>query len=107
MSTLRFLNLVDTGVGGPYRTDRGEANVGIFSFAQDAFVKPLTSPAAVAELSRRDAILRPLSLAIPELRIRLCEDAEGSGLETFYETKPTEFCWHAACGRDWWDEAYF
>ncbi len=58
---------------------------------------------AADEIARRDAVLRPLSLALPELRILLHPDESG-------KTKrgaPCNGWWHARCGYDWTDPVFF
>ena len=53
------------------------------------------------ERNRRDAILRPLSLAIPDLRFRLHSDDN----DDFPEDASMHW-WHALCGHDWWDPVF-
>ena len=53
------------------------------------------------ERNRRDAILRPLSLAIPDLRFRLHSDDNDDFLED-----ASMHWWHALCGYDWWDPVF-
>ena len=64
----------------------------------------MDSPEGAAEVARREAVLRPLSLALPDLRFRL--GFEPSGLE-FGEPEPAMVWWHAACGHDWWEEVFY
>ena len=59
---------------------------------------------ATDEIARRDAILRPLSLALPELRIRMHGD-ESTGMTP--KGAPCGGWWHARCGYDWTDPVFF
>ena len=54
-------------------------------------------------IARRDAILRPLSLAIPDLRFKLHSDERGFG----FQQGARIHWWHARCGHDWWDDVFF
>ena len=57
---------------------------------------------AADEIARRDAVLRPLSLAVPELRVLMHSNDGG--------TTPkgaSMRCWHARCGYDWTDPVFF
>ena len=53
------------------------------------------------ERNRRDAILRPLSLAIPDLRFRLHSDDNDD-----FPEDASIIWWHALCGHDWWDPVF-
>ena len=55
------------------------------------------------DMARRDKILRPLSLAIPELRIHMHSDEDGDD----FERTASMHWWHARCGYDWWDFVFF
>ena len=59
---------------------------------------------ATDEIARRDAVLRPLSLALPELRIRMHGD-ESTGMTP--KGAPCGGWWHARCGHDWTDPVFF
>ena len=48
--------------------------------------------------------LRPLSLALPELRIRMHGD-ESTGMTP--KGAPCGGWWHARCGHDWTDPVFF
>ncbi len=61
------------------------------------------APIRAADIARRDAILRPLSLAIPDLRIHMHSDEDGDDFERF----ASMHWWHARCGHDWWDFVFF
>ena len=61
------------------------------------------APIRAADIARRDAILRPLSLAIPDLRFSLHSDERGFG---FMEGARMHW-WHARCGHDWWEDVFF
>ena len=57
---------------------------------------------ATDEIARRDAVLRPLSLALPELRILMhandmARTPKGASMRW----------WHARCGYDWTDPVFF
>ena len=57
---------------------------------------------AADEIARRDAVLRPLSLALPELRILMhandmARTPKGASMRW----------WHARCGYDWTDPVFF
>ena len=54
-------------------------------------------------MARRDKILRPLSLAIPDLRIHMHSDEDGDD----FERAASIHWWHARCGHDWWDFVFF
>ena len=49
-----------------------------------------------------DAILRPLSLAVPELRILMHPEDEGRTPKG-----ASMRCWHARCGHDWTDPVFY
>ena len=53
------------------------------------------------ERNRRDAILRPLSLAIPDLRFHLHSDENDD-----FPKDASMHWWHALCGYDWWDPVF-
>ena len=55
------------------------------------------------DMARRDKILRPLSLAIPDLRIHMHSDEDGDD----FERTASMHWWHARCGYDWWDFVFF
>ena len=95
--TLRVLDLAGTGLGCPQRKDEGPENIG-FSRIDDAgqeWFCMIGSPAFAAEIARRDDVLRPLSLAVPELRICM------------HDEPPTHEWWHAELGMDWWEAGAF
>ena len=56
----------------------------------------------LAEIVRRDAILRGLSLALPDLRMMLYWRT-GDMLEV----NPAKDWWHARCGYDWIDPVFY
>ena len=58
---------------------------------------------AAAEIARRDAVLRPLSLALPGLRILMHTDESGKNKRG----APCGGWWHARCGHDWTDPVFF
>ena len=49
-----------------------------------------------------DAVLRPLSLAVPELRVLMHSDDEGRTPKG-----ASMRCWHARCGHDWTDPVFY
>ena len=57
---------------------------------------------AADEIARRDAILRPLSLAVPELRVLMHANDGGKTPKG-----ASMRCWHARCGYDWTDPVFF
>ena len=59
---------------------------------------------AADEIARIDAVLRPLSLALPALRIRMHGD-ESTGMTP--KGAPCGGWWHARCGHDWTDPVFF
>ena len=61
------------------------------------------APIRAADIARRDAILRPLSLAIPDLRFSLHSCEAGF---TFQQGARMHW-WHARCGHDWWEDVFF
>ena len=56
---------------------------------------------AADEIARIDAILRPLSLAVPELRVLMHSDDDGRTPKG-----ASMRCWHARCGHDWTDPVF-
>ena len=61
------------------------------------------TPGDADDIRRRDKILRPLSLAIPDLRIHMHSDEDGND----FERAASMHWWHARCGLDWWDFVFF
>ena len=57
----------------------------------------------VDDIARRDAYLRPLSLAIPDLRFSLHSDDRGFG----FQEGARMHWWHARCGHNWWEDVFF
>ena len=57
---------------------------------------------AADEIARRDAVLRPLSLAVPELRVLMHANDGGKTPKG-----ASMRCWHARCGHDWTDPVFF
>ena len=57
---------------------------------------------AADEIARIDAILRPLSLAVPELRVLMHSDDDGRTPKG-----ASMRCWHARCGYDWTDPVFY
>ena len=66
------------------------------------WVGGLDEDEALAEIVRRDAILRGLSLALPDLRMMLYWRT-GDMLEV----NPAKDWWHARCGYDWIDPVFY
>ena len=93
--TLKLLYLLSTAwLSGPF-----ENGDGIFLQAgsladPDPGVPYLLLADAADEIARRDAILRPLSLALPDLRIRTHGDDVALANASMR-------WWHARCGRHW------
>jgi len=84
--TLRILELTFTGLG---------------AFARSQSTSWALQFCDADERNRRDAILRPLSLAIPDLRFRLHSDDNDDIPED-----ASMHWWHARCGHDWWDPVF-
>ena len=62
---------------------------------------------AAAAIEARNNVLRPLSLALPDLRLKL-HATHAEGTWPFRgQAPPTMFWWHARCGVDWTDEAFY
>ena len=57
---------------------------------------------AADEIARIDAVLRPLSLAVPELRVLMHPEDEGRTPKG-----ASMRCWHALCGYDWTDPVFY
>jgi len=53
------------------------------------------------DIARRDSILLPLSLALPDLRLRL------HPWNRVHNLPPRMFWWHARCGRHWTDPEFY
>ena len=68
----------------------------------ELWVGGLDEDEALAEIVRRDAILRGLSLALPDLRMMLYWRT-GDMLEV----NPAKDWWHARCGYDWIDPVFY
>ena len=96
-STLRVLDVwQSTWLCGPSRDIRtGEVYL-------SADRRCLKLADAADEIARIDAILRPLSLAVPELRVLMHSEDEGRTPKG-----ASMRCWHARCGYDWTDPVFF
>ena len=96
-STLRLLEVWQSdwlsGPGRHYQTGEVYLSVGRSS---------LKLADAADEIARIDAILRPLSLALPELRVLMHTEDEGRTPKG-----ASMRCWHARCGCDWTDPVFF
>ena len=57
---------------------------------------------AADEIARIDGELRPLSLALPDLRLRLHDRHWDSG-----EEPPAGHWWHARCGHHWTEPVFY
>ena len=96
-STLRVLEVwCSSGLSGPSRHyQTGEVYL-------SAGRTTLKLADAAEEIARMDAVLRPLSLAVPELRVLMHSDDEGR------TPKGASIrCWHARCGHDWTDPVFY
>ena len=61
---------------------------------------------AIAEADRRDAILQPLFVALPDLRIRLHSHSERHSINML-QIDADKYFWHAKCGFDWLDPIFY
>ena len=109
-ATLRILELVDTrlsaDVDDAIRVKRGRVRVRRRGYDSRAFAanpRQGGTPGDADDIRRRDTILRPLSLAIPDLRIHMHSDEDGND----FERAASMHWWHARCGHDWWDVVFF
>ena len=99
-ATLRMIMLHMSGLSGPYGgSEEGDVVIG-HTTAGPIW---LDTPEGAAEVARRDAVLRPLSLSLPDLRFRL----GNQHWSDFDEPEPAMKWWHAACGHDWWEEVFY
>ena len=99
-STLRVLDVWECkGLCGPSRHPRTGEIILQAGPRWDVKIADATD-----EIARRDAVLRPLSLALPELRIRMHGD-ESTGMTP--KGAPSGGWWHARCGYDWTDPVFF
>ena len=96
-STLRLLEVWNSsGLSGPSR----HYQTGEVYLSADRTTLKLAD--AADEIARMDAILRPLSLAVPELRILMHPEDEGRTPKG-----ASMRCWHARCGHDWTDPVFY
>ena len=109
-ATLRILELVQTrlsaDVDHAIRVKRGRVRVRRRGYDSRAFAanpRQGGTPGDADDIRRRDAVLRPLSLAIPDLRIHMHSDEDGND----FERAASMHWWHARCGHDWWDFVFF
>ena len=97
-TTLRILELVWTDwLSGPQRESRSDR---AFMFAGSGEIY-LDDSEASDDIARRDSILLPLSLALPDLRLRL------HPWNRVHNLPPRMFWWHARCGRHWTDPEFY
>ncbi len=61
---------------------------------------------AIAEADRRDATLQSLSVALPDLRIRLHSHSERHSINML-QIDADKYFWHAKCGFDWLDPIFY
>ena len=112
-ATLRILELVDTrlsaDVDDAIRVKRGRVRVRRRGYDRAIAPGQRGTPGDADDIRvangirRRDKILRPLSLAIPDLRIHMHGDEDGDD----FERTASMHWWHAWCGYDWWDFVFF
>jgi hypothetical protein len=106
-ATLRILELVDTrlsaDVDDAIRVKRGRVRVRRRGYDRAFAPGQRGTPGDADDIRRRDKILRPLSLAIPDLRIHMHSDEDGGD----FERTASMHWWHARCGYDWWDFVFF
>ena len=123
MTTLRILDLEGTHLNGP---ERHEEDASGHDHTSDGGVVYIRTPdedlmqgthyfldvmdpsrEAAAAIEARNNVLRPLSLALPDLRLKL-HATHAKGTWPFRgQAPPTMFWWHARCGVDWTDEAFY
>ena len=105
--TLKLLYLLSTAwLSGPLENWEGDIVLQAGSLADPAIVQGglpymyLSLADAADEIARRDAILRPLSLALPDLRIRTHGDDVALANASMR-------WWHARCGWHWADPEFY
>mmetsp|Transcript_25882 Transcript_25882/g.79592 ORF Transcript_25882/g.79592 Transcript_25882/m.79592 type:complete len:210 (+) Transcript_25882:2145-2774(+) len=106
--TLRVLDLDGTELSGPhYDPDEEGCPLGINYYSTGRHFVPVTDAAVAGELARRETILRGLSLAVPELRIKTAGTEAWSGSTSELNDPTKKVWWHAACGHDWTDSIFY
>ena len=105
LTSLKVLELSDTNLGGP-QPDRGPYGAPYVALAIGGELVKLDRTEAIAEADRRDAILQPLSVALPDLRIRLHSHSERHSINML-QIDADKYFWHAKCGFDWLDPVFY
>jgi hypothetical protein len=106
LTSLKVLELSDTNLGGPQPDAHFRGGATFPALAIGGVLVALNDPSAIAEADRRDAILQPLSVALPDLRIRLHSHSERYNIDMLQITADKYF-WHAQCGFDWLDPIFY
>ncbi len=105
LTSLKVLELSDTNLGGP-QPDKGPYGAAHVALAIGGVLVKLDRTEAIAEADRRDAILQPLSVALPDLRIRLHSHSERHSIN-MNQISADKYFWHAQCGFDWLDPIFY
>ena len=105
LTSLKVLELSDTNLGGP-QPDKGPYGAAHVALAIGGVLVKLDRTEAIAEADRRDAILQPLSVALPDLRIRLHSHSERHSINML-QIDADKYFWHAQCGFDWLDPIFY
>ena len=105
LTSLKVLELSDTNLGGP-QPDRGPYGAPYVALAIGGELVKLDRTEAIAEADRRDVILQPLSVALPDLRIRLHSHLERHSINML-QIDADKYFWHAKCGFDWLDPIFY
>ena len=106
LTSLKVLELSDTKLGGPQLNSYWGPGSAFAALAIGGALVALDNPAALAEADRRDAILQPLSVALPDLRIRLHSHSERHNINML-QIDADKYFWHAQCGFDWLDPIFY
>ena len=106
LTSLKVLELSDTNLGGPQPNAYWVGGAAFPALAIGGDLVKLDRAEAIAEADRRDAILQPLSVALPDLRIRLHSHSERHNVDMLQITADKYF-WHAKCGFDWLDPIFY
>ncbi len=111
LTSLRVLVLRGTNLCGPQvecgydESEQQERNVPVLWFLDsegESCRWELDEDETLAEIVRRDAILRGLSLALPDLRLMLYWRTGD-----ILHINPAKDWWHARCGYDWIDPVFY
>ena len=106
LTSLKVLELSDTNLGGPQPYKRAYIGGVHVALAIGGQLVALNIPSAIAEADRRDSILQSLSVALPDLRIRLHSHSERHSIN-MNQIGADKYFWHAKCGFDWLDPIFY